>query len=656
MKLKHRLIIAFLSIALIPLAIASFIASYIANQSLEQQAFAQLISVREIKKAQISSYFAERKGDIEVLALTVKKLLSASTQDAVKTAHNHHDYFAQFINSYGYYDLFLIDQSGDVFYTVTKEADYQSNLRTGLYADSGLGQLFRTVTTKQSFAMVDFSRYAPSNNEPASFIAIPVNLGQQKLTLALQLSIESINHIMQQREGMGKTGESYLVGSDYLMRSDSFLDPNGHSVKASFAGNVAQNGVDTEATRLALGGEAGTKIIIDYNNNPVLSAYTPLTVNGIQWALLSEIDVAEAFEAINKLSLSIILVVLFCLIIVIAVALFIAKSITKPLGGEPNAMQNLAVSIAQGDLTTRFEQETERSGVYQAMYQMSQRLLAMISDIIDNSNTLASSSEECSVASLQTSKSLNSQQQNIEQLTNSIQEMSASINEVANNAGQVATSVKSAQEQSTQSNQQLSHTIEDINQLDQEIAQAHDVIQGLELESNNISAVLEVIRGIAEQTNLLALNAAIEAARAGEQGRGFAVVADEVRTLAEKTQQSTKSIEEMIVNLQSASGQAVKVMAASHTTADNTLNNAKATADAIDKTHTEIDNILQMAELIAAAVEQQSGVCEEVHQNINAINDAAYENAASADQVTAASQGISEVAIKLNQLSLQFKV
>ena len=134
------------------------------------------------------------------------------------------------------------------FYTVAKESDYQTNIVNGKYSSSNLGTLVKKVFNTRQFAVADFAPYAPSNGDPAAFSAIPIIKNNQVvMVVAMQLSTEVINTIMQQREGMGETGETYLVGSDKLMRSDIFLDPTGHSIKASFAGNVESNGVDTES-------------------------------------------------------------------------------------------------------------------------------------------------------------------------------------------------------------------------------------------------------------------------------------------------------------------------------------------------------------------------------------------------------------------------
>ncbi|PKG80784.1 methyl-accepting chemotaxis protein [Colwellia sp. 75C3] len=658
MKLKIKLLITFLSVSLIPMILMGAIASYVSSSAIEKQAFSQLVAVREIKKSQIEGYFEERKGDIEVLSGTIQKVLDFSSAAALNaSAHDNHQYFETFIKAYGYYDFFIIDNSGGIFYTVTKEADYQTNLVVGQYKDSNLGQLFRRVNDNNTYGMSDFSRYAPSNGDPAGFIALPFTTSTGvSVVIALQLSIEKINGVMQERAGMGDTGESYLVGSDLLMRSDSFLDPKGHSVTASFAGNVKQNGVNTEGANLAIEGKTGQKIIIDYNGNPVLSAYTAIELDGIRWGLLSEIDVAEAFEPIQTLYWNIVTIILLFIVVIVGVALSITKSIITPLGGEPGEMKSISETIAKGDLTVDFDTAREMQGVYGSMKQMANHLLGVVSEIIDNSNNLASSAEETSALSLQSSVSLEAQQSSIEQVATAVEEMSTSINEVAMSATNAANSAQAAQHSSNEANNKLRQTISDLGQLDNEISSASAVIQTLETDSHEIGSVLEVIRGIADQTNLLALNAAIEAARAGDQGRGFAVVADEVRTLASKTQESTKNIEDMIGKLQSASNDAVKAMKTSRSVCEHTLSNAHTTAQMIHTMNGEIGSITQMTELIATAVEEQSCVSNEIAQNITTISDVAYENSAAATQVSTAGQDISVIASKLNQLTQQFTV
>jgi len=658
MNLKHKLLITFLSIALIPTIAVGLISSYISSSALEKQAFSQLISVREIKKSQVEDYFSERKGDIEILAETLKETLDFSSLDALKiSAENRHDFFDKFIKTYGYYDFFIIDNTGDIFYTVTKEADYQTNLLTGAYNHSGLGTLYKKVSQSSEFAMSDFSRYAPSNNEPAGFIALPFfSENGTPIVIALQLSIDKINALMQQRAGMGDTGESYLVGSDLLMRSDSFLDPEGHSVIASFAGNVKNNGVNTEAAQLAISGKTGNKIITDYNGNPVLSAYTYINVNGIKWALLSEIDVAEAFEPMYEMYWNITYIIALCLLVIIVVALLTSKSILRPLGGEPNEMQRISETIADGDLMIAFNDHDNHSSVYGAMQRMTSHLRTIISEIIHDSNNLTNVAMETSALSLQSSTSLLDQKSNIEQVATAVEEMSMSINEVAQNAASVAHSAQNASTSSGLANDKISESINGLSHLGSEINQASKIIQDLKNDSNEIGSVLEVIRGIAEQTNLLALNAAIEAARAGEQGRGFAVVADEVRTLASKTQESTKNIEMMIEKLQKASNDAVQAMIVSRDVCQTSINNTRDVAEVVTTMNGEIASISEMSELIAAAVEKQSCVSTEISKNVTAISDVAYENSASAEQVSVSSKDISNIADTLNQLTLRFRV
>ena len=212
----------------------------------------------------------------------------------------YHPIVRNYLDKFGYYDIFLVDnKTGDIVYSVFKELDFATSLKDGSFAQTNFGQAFRQAATSpaDSVVLVDYAQYSPSYEAPASFIASPIFDGNSCIGVAMfQMPIDRINAIMSERSGLGKTGETYVVGPDKLMRSDSFLDPENHTVLASFR-NPSKGKVDTDAANKALQGKTGAEVVMDYNNNPVLSAYTPLKVGNLTWALLAEIDVAEAFAA-----------------------------------------------------------------------------------------------------------------------------------------------------------------------------------------------------------------------------------------------------------------------------------------------------------------------------------------------------------------------
>ena len=319
LKMRPRLIGALLIAGMVPLVVVAFQASQSSGAALDEQAFNQLTAVRSIKAGQITGYFGERMGDLEVLAanpFTKAALMDleagATAAEAAglseQTLLQHADYaaahaiyhpvFEHYMESYGYYDVFLIGKrSGHVVFTVVKEPDFGTHLSSERHHLATAWQ--EAVSTGRS-VLVDMEPYAPSAGAPAMFLATPIREGSEVVgVLALQIPNDQINAIMQTRDGMGETGESYLVGPDKKMRSDSYLDPTGHSVLASMAGTVEANGVDTDAGNRALAGTVGTEIVIDYNGNPVLSAYTPVSIGEHTWALLAEVDVAEAFSPVD---------------------------------------------------------------------------------------------------------------------------------------------------------------------------------------------------------------------------------------------------------------------------------------------------------------------------------------------------------------------
>lgn len=474
--------------------------------------------------------------------------------------------------------------------------------------------------------------------------------------MALQLSLDSINSMMQLREGMGETGESYLVGQDYRMRSDSYLDKTGHSVSASFSGSIEQNGVKTEASELALRGESGIRHINDYNGNSVLSSFSPLKVGSTNWAVIAEIDTSEAFHAIDTIRQSTLLAIGLSLVAALLLAMYLSSVIRKPLGGEPKEMMRLAEQIASGDLTYQFASDVKPGSVYASLKNMSTNLKDLISHILESSQALASTAEETSVASEQTTTAVASQQADTEMVATAVNQMTSTVNDVAHNTENAALVTKEAHDRSEEGISLLNNSMEAINILVGDIKSSADDMDVLVESTNQIDQVLTVIQNITEQTNLLALNAAIEAARAGEQGRGFAVVADEVRQLAQKTQNSATNIQTIVSSVQSAAKNSVTKMEKSVEQVEATSSISLETAEAFKEINVAIAKIDDMMVQISTASEQQAHVSEDINKRILHISEVSIETSASSQQLSAASQEVARSAEHLTEYTRKFKV
>ncbi|MGL1956488.1 MAG: methyl-accepting chemotaxis protein [Colwellia sp.] len=571
-----------------------------------------------------------------------------------KTSNNE-DFYKSYIEQYGYYDLFLINANGHIFYTVTKEADFNSNILNGQYASSNLGTLIKEISQTKQYGFVDFSPYAPSKNAPASFIAQPILNDNNEATIyvALQLPLEGIQAIMGVRKGMGETGESYLVGNDLRMRSNSFLDPKGHTVAASFAGSVAQNGVDTDAAKRALAGESGTDIIIDYNGNPVLSSFDRIEFENFKWAILSEMDESEAFASIRSNTIFMIILMLIFTFVVALIGFWFAKRISTPI----IKIANVAEQVSNGDLTVSVEKTSndEVGQLQSAIGNMIVNLSQMVKNISGIAIQQASTSEELAAITTQTSTTVTDQQAISEQLASAMQEMGTTVNEVAQNTTTTSSAVENIQNKVNEGAKKLNETYQSIVNMSGQIQESEQSVQKVRSDFDQVVNILGVIKGIADQTNLLALNAAIEAARAGEQGRGFAVVADEVRQLAQRTQDSTQEIDDMINTIMAGANSSVEVMASSVNQANSVQESAKIVMELNQVITNDMNEISDLSAQIATAAEEQSVVVEEILQNIETLNTGVVETSQATDNIAESSVELACLATELEKESSAFK-
>ncbi|TWX57751.1 methyl-accepting chemotaxis protein [Colwellia hornerae] len=347
--------------------------------------------------------------------------------------------------------------------------------------------------------------------------------------------------------------------------------------------------------------------------------------------------------------------VLLDVFLISAIYLLFAKLVTQPLSEVASALENIA--RGEGDLTQRIrvKREDEIGLVAESFNVFVDKIQLLVKAIQQSVQQTSEVSNNVCQASEASRGHLENQQSETDQVATAITEMSASAKEIANNVQLTAGSAEQANQDARAVSTIIKESIESINGLSEHLNEATKVVGALEDDVKGIVSVLDVIRGIAEQTNLLALNAAIEAARAGEQGRGFAVVADEVRALASRTQESTAQIQQTIERLQTGAKSAVHVMEDSQVKSKASVENALSSGQSINSILSSTEQITEMATQIATAVEEQSTVAEELSSNVNRIVSAGHSSLEQLNEMTKNSQLMQDSSDELNKLTQQFK-
>ena len=369
-------------------------------------------------------------------------------------------------------------------------------------------------------------------------------------------------------------------------------------------------------------------------------------------------QITEANQRASDMYSAAIKLVVFLLLLAtaltIACALLLTRSITQPIAQALEA----AEAIAEGNLTRpiKVDGSDEAGRLLQAMAKMQGKLRDTLQRISGSATQLASAAEELNCVTDESAKGLTQQNNEIEQAATAVNEMTSAVEEVARNAVSTSEASKNATASAGDGRDLVLETVSAIERMSGDVQSTATLIGNLAAESRDIGKVLDVIRGLADQTNLLALNAAIEAARAGEAGRGFAVVADEVRALAHRTQQSTSEIERMIGSIQGGTEQAVDSMRNSTERAESTLNIAKGAGLALDSINTAIVEINERNLVIASAAEEQAQVAREVDRNLVNIRDLSVQSATGASQTSSASNELSRLAVDLNSMVSRFSL
>ncbi|PCJ99190.1 MAG: methyl-accepting chemotaxis protein [Zetaproteobacteria bacterium] len=525
----------------------------------------------------------------------------------------YHPWFRSFLYAREYYDIFLFDLDGNLVYTVFKENDYATNINTGEWKDTDLGNVFRAARDSGRAGdkhFFDFKPYSPSHGVPASFISTPIvdHKGQMKGVLVYQMPIGRINGIMQEAAGMGESGETYIVGADFLMRSDSrFLEEGAET-------SILNTKVDGQTVRDALKGGSGVAIVPDYRGINVSSAYTLFEFLGTKWVVLAEIDESEMLRPVIQMRDQALMVIVILMVIIVGVGVFFSRMITRPISTITGAMEVLArgdtsIDIPEsgradeiGDMSKALEVfknnriEADRIAEEQVQSQEKQveraknleditsEFETKVSDLI---NGLAAASTELDATAKSMSGIAAQTTEQTEAMTRASTSASENIQTVAGASEELSASIQEL-------SQQVQTTSKAANMATEDVEKASAQIESLLAASEKIGAVVSLIQDIAEQTNLLALNATIESARAGDAGKGFAVVANEVKSLAQETSSATEQIAGEV---------------------DTVQKEVRSAVEAIKNIDVKIREVNDSATAIAAAIEEQNATTEEITRN-----------------------------------------
>lgn len=367
-------------------------------------------------------------------------------------------------------------------------------------------------------------------------------------------------------------------------------------------------------------------------------------------------DLTERRDAVSSYMTFIIIAALVILIASVAITIFMGNSITRPLQMAIAMLKDIAEG--NGDLTKRLnlQSKDEVGELAQYFNLFIEKLQATVLDVTKTAALLHTASESLSSSAQSSNQKVTRQTEETEHVASSIHELTVTINDVSKNAHSAAEAADKADNQSEQGKKIVSASIDLIQELARDVDNSADVIAQLQSESQNIGSVLDVIKGIAEQTNLLALNAAIEAARAGEQGRGFAVVADEVRTLAQRTQESTQEIETIIESFQQGANNAERVMSSSRERANETVKQTSSANDSLMSISESVTAIMNMNTQIATAAEQQTTVADEINNNVLSIQNISHSTLAESETTMESCRNLEGLALKLQQAMGQFKI
>jgi methyl-accepting chemotaxis protein WspA len=650
-----RLLAGFLVLSLLPCGILTAVITYIARGSLEYTVRQRLLTLSDAKSTQLENFVKERRGDAVILGRSpalaelvpqLEAILRTKAADspeyraaAAKARRN----LATFAEAYGYPNVHVAGFDGALLVSLIPEFEPGTNLLTGSLRDSALGEVFIRVRTLLQSSLSDYQVY-PGRREPAAYIAAPiVGDGVVIGIVVFEFSNEEVFRVFRDYNGLGATGETQAAmrTGETLM----FVAPLRHDPDAAFHTQIRLGDAYGIAMQHAIQGNRGYGAVIDYQGHHVVAAWSYLP--SFRWGLVVKQDTAEAFNLVRVQRLAAIILLGVSAVVVTLAALLIARGMSRPI----REAAQVAERIAAGDLTARVTSRAtgEPGKLLGAVKTMTADLRALIGRIQKSSIALLSTATEIAATSRQQEQTLNDYGASTNEAAAAAKEISATSQELLKTMTEVNTVASQTGAMATAGRDGLAHMDQAMRALASSTSSFGAKLSVISERAANINLAVTTITKVADQTNLLSINAAIEAEKAGEYGLGFLVVAREIRRLADQTAGATLDIERMVKEMQSSVAAGVMEM-------DKFSEHVRQGVVEVGRISDQLGQIIAAAQSLSERFDQvtegmrvQSQGAEQIREAVVQINEGASQSSASLREFNKATAYLREAVSELKE-------